>query len=99
MGGLGLRNFNAALNKISVILCLSVLLVEETGVGTQKTINLPQVNDKLYHIIMLYQVHLTRAGFKLTTLVVLGTDSIDSCKSNYHTITTTLTPKILLLFY
>ena len=31
---------------------------------------------------MLYQVHLTWAGFELTTLVVIDTD----CKSNYHTI-------------
>ena len=29
------------------------------------------------------------AGFKLTTSVVIGTDCTDSCKSNYHTITTT----------
>ena len=41
---------------------------------------------------MLYQVHLTLAGFELTTLVVIGTDSIGSCNSNYHTITTTMTP-------
>ena len=27
------------------------------------------------------------AGFKLTTLVVIGTDCIGSCKSNYHMIT------------
>ena len=29
------------------------------------------------------------AGFELTTLVVINTDCIGSCKSNYHTITTT----------
>ena len=28
-------------------------------------------------------------GFELTTLVVIGTDCTGSCKSNYHTITTT----------
>jgi hypothetical protein len=28
-------------------------------------------------------------GFKLTTLVVIGTDCTGICKSNYHTITTT----------
>jgi hypothetical protein len=28
------------------------------------------------------------AGFELTTLVVIGTDCIGNCKSNYHTITT-----------
>jgi len=31
-------------------------------------------------------------GFELTTLVVIGTDCTDSCKSNYHTIMTTTAP-------
>jgi hypothetical protein len=38
---------------------------------------------------MVYRVHLAWAGFELTTLVVIGTDFIGSCKSNYHAITTT----------
>jgi hypothetical protein len=29
---------------------------------------------------------------ELTTSVVIGTDCIGSCKSNYHTITTTTVP-------
>jgi hypothetical protein len=33
-----------------------------------------------------------RAGFELTTLVVIGTDCIGSCKSNYHMIKTTTVP-------
>jgi hypothetical protein len=32
---------------------------------------------------------LTRVGFELITLVVISTDCIGSCKSNYQTITTT----------
>ena len=34
-----------------------------------------------------------RSRFELTTSVVIGTDYIGSCKSNYHTITVTTTPE------
>jgi len=54
-----------------------------------KTNDLSQVTDKLYHI-MLYTSPWLR--FELTTAVVIGTDSIGSCKSNYHTITAMTAP-------
>jgi hypothetical protein len=49
----------------------------------QALANLPQVADKLYHI-MLYRVRLTMSEIQTTTLVMIGTDCIGSCKSNYQ---------------
>ena len=77
--------FNDTFNNISAIPWWSVLLVEET-------INLPQVTVQLYHK-MLYQVYLTMSGFELITLVMIVTDCIGSCKSNYHMITTMKAPQ------
>ena len=40
-----------------------------------------------------------RTGFELITLLVIGTDDIGSCKSNYHTIMTTTAPRLYVLVW
>ena len=43
--------------------CFSyIVAVSFTGRGNWKTTDLSQVTDKLYHMIMLYQVHLAMSG-------------------------------------
>jgi len=67
-----------------------IVAVSFIGGGNRRTRRKPpQVTDKLYHI-MLYTSPCSR--YELTTSVVIGTDCIGSCKSNYHTITATTTP-------
>ena len=75
--------FYATFNNISVISWQSVLLVKETRLPGENDRPV-EVTDKLYHIL-LYQVHLASAGFKLTTLVVIVTDHKQSPHtSNYQ---------------
>ena len=50
----------------------------------EKTTDMSQITDKLYNI-MLYS---SWAEVEPTTLVMIGTDCIGSCKSNYLTTTT-----------
>jgi hypothetical protein len=62
------------------------------------TYHLSQVNNKLYST-MFYLVPSPLAGFELTPLVVIGTNCIGSCKSNYHTIMTMMVPSLMNVYW
>ena len=65
----------------------SYIVAEETGVP----------RENLSHIVSSTPRH--ERGCELTTLVAIGTDCIDSYKSNYHTITAKTATEILREIY
>jgi len=82
--------FNATFDNISSISWRSVLLVEKTGIPRENHRLAASHCQTLWHkVVAIAHSHM---GFELTTLVVIDTDCISGCKSNYHTITITMAP-------
>jgi hypothetical protein len=71
--------FNTTFNNDSAISWRSIILVEKTGVPRKKPTT---CRKSLINLIR----------FEPTIVLAIGTDCIGSCKSNYHTITTTTAP-------
>jgi hypothetical protein len=82
---------NATFNNITVISWQSVLLVEETGCLRETQQSAASHWQTLSHNV----VHLALMVIRTRWSVVVGTDCLGSCKSNYHTITATTVPYCL----
>jgi hypothetical protein len=79
---------NATFNNILVISWRSVLLVEETGGPGENHRTVASHWQTCSHNV----VHLALIEIRTHNFVVIGTDCIGSCKSNYHVIMATTAP-------
>jgi hypothetical protein len=85
---------NVIFNNISAILWRSVLLVEESGVPGENLWPAAIHWQTLSHNVVSSTPDLS--GIRTHMLVVIGTDYIGSCKSNYDTITNMTVPYKLI---
>jgi hypothetical protein len=67
-----------------------IVAVSFIGGGNRSTHRKPTIDLQITKCCIEYTSAWVEFG--LTTLVVVGTDCIGSCKSNYHAITTTTVP-------
>ena len=96
--GLRVMVLNATFKSVSVT--GYIVAVSFIGGGNQSTRRRPLTCRKsLANFITKCCIEYTSswASFELTTLVVIGTDYLGSCKSKYHTNTTTTTLSIFIL--
>ena len=87
--------FNATFNNISAISWSFI------GGGNPRSLRKPSICRKSLSDFITCCIEYTSpwTGFKLTTLVVIGTDCTCSCKSNYNTIMTTTVPSVTSVIY
>ena len=80
--------FNATFNNIKIISWCSILLMEETGVPTENDRPVASHRQIILHNVVSGTPYLS--GIRTHNVVVIATDCIGSCKSNYH-----MVPKII----
>jgi hypothetical protein len=85
---------NATFNNISVISWQSLSLIDGENQSTRRKPSTCRKSLANFIAKCCSEYTSPWAAFELTTLVVIGNDCTGSCKSNYHMITTTVTPKV-----